>query len=124
MDGTNAARRGSYDPRFPEMEELRLERFLSRLALFAAPLGARVRIEVFLDGPRRPVPALRGLLIRFAPDTSADDAILGSARCLAAEGRGAVVVTADGRLAEEARAEGARVISFSELEDRLRSGKA
>lgn len=125
VDGTNAVRRGGYDKRFPEVEERRTEAWLGRLSALAAPLAGRISVEVFFDGPRRPTAPVRDpVSVRFPIDGDADAAILGSARGLLASGRGAVVVTGDGSLAEEARAEGARVMGFNELERRLREHKA
>lgn len=125
VDGSNAVRRGNYDPRFPEMEELHTARFLRALSDLAEGFGGQILIEVFFDGPRRPMERVSPPVhIRFPFGTDADEAILGSARRLLSSGRGAVVVTADGALAAEARAEGARVIGFGELKERLRSGRA
>jgi len=67
--------------------------------------------------------AYPSLRIRFPMEGTADDMILGSVRLLVSVNRGAVVVTGDGGLAEEAQAEGARVIGFTEFEDRLRNGR-
>jgi hypothetical protein len=125
VDGTNAARRGHYDPRFPEMEERSTEVYLCRLGALAAGLRDRVRIEVFFDGPRRPMPPVEPPVhIRFPTYGDADDAILGSARHTLAAGRGVVVVTGDGALARQLEEEGARVMGFSELERRLKDGQA
>lgn len=125
MDGTNAARRGSWDPRFPETEARRSEELLARLCSWADGLAGRVSVEVFFDGPRRPVgPARPPVFLRFSCERSADELILGSLRALRAGGQGAVVATDDGGLRGEALEEGARVIGFSELERRLACGRA
>jgi hypothetical protein len=125
VDGSNAVRRGNYDSRFPEVEEAEIERWLGRLVDLAAPLAGGIRIEVFFDGPRRSMPpAADPVFVRFPIDGYADDAILGTARQLLNMGRGAVVVTQDGGLAGQLEEEGARVIGFSQLEDRLRRGQA
>ncbi len=125
VDGSNAVRRGSYDPRFPEVEERRTEEFLGRINDLAADCGGRFRIEIFFDGPSRPLAAVDAPVhIRFPIDGYADAAILGTARSLLARGKGAVVVTGDGQLASQLQAEGARVISSSELEARLREDRA
>ncbi|HVE12657.1 MAG TPA: hypothetical protein VNI01_04630 [Elusimicrobiota bacterium] len=125
VDGSNMVRRGAYDPRFPEVEEARTDGILSRLGGLARQLGSSVRIEIFFDGPRRPTyPVEPPLFIRFPPGGNADDAILGAARAVLAKGRGVIAVTADGGLARDLESEGARVISFSEFEERLRSGRA
>ena len=123
VDGSNAVRGKSYDPRFPEMEQARTEAWLLRLDSLAAG-QRRVEVEVFFDGPRRGVGvAISALSVRFPVDGDADEAILGSARHVLAMGKGVTVVTGDGELAEEARSEGARVIGFSELENRLRRSR-
>ena len=125
VDGSNAVRGANYDPRFPEVEERRTEDFLSRLDELASACSGDIRIEVFFDGPARPLPAVEPpLFVRFPIDGYADAAILGTARSLLAKGGGAVVVTKDGRLAQELRAEGVRVIKSSELEARLREDRA
>ena len=124
VDGSNAVRRDGYDPRFPAMEEEKTRAWLSLLDALAAPLPG-IRVEVFFDGPRR---ALGGsfpaLSVRFPMQGGADEMILGSVRLLASSGRGAVVVTEDGGLAEDVRREGARVLGFGEFEGRLRRRKA
>ncbi len=120
VDGSNAVRGKNYDPRFPEMEQARTEAWLLRLDSLAS--GRRgVEVEVFFDGPRRGVgTAISALSVRFPVDGDADEAILGSARHVLAMGKGVTVVTGDGELAEQARSEGARVIGFAQLEERLR----
>lgn len=123
VDGSNAVRRGGFDPRFPEVESARVADFLGRIGALAAALPA-VSIEVFFDGPRRATAPCAGLSVRFPVDGDADLAIVGSVRRLAASGRGAVVVTEDRGLAEEAAEEGARVIGFAEFSRRLRERKA
>ncbi|MFH2204796.1 MAG: hypothetical protein ABIJ96_16905 [Elusimicrobiota bacterium] len=125
VDGSNAVRRGSYDPRFPEIEEQRTLEFLCRLNDLAAACGGLFRIEVFFDGPTRPLIAVDPPVhIRFPIDGYADAAILGTARSLLAQGKGAVAVTGDGQLAAQLREEGAHVIRASELEARLREDRA
>ncbi|HBL18380.1 MAG: hypothetical protein A2X36_14580 [Elusimicrobia bacterium GWA2_69_24] len=125
VDGTNAARRGGFDPRFPQVEQGRTQDLLEKWSRLAEPLNGRIRIEVFFDGPRREVGSFSPpVFVRFPTDQSADDAILGSARRLLNEGKGAVVVTADGALAREAEDEGARVLSVSAFEQRLRDDRA
>lgn len=125
MDGSNAVRRGGYDPRFPEMEARRTEEFLYRIDELAAGCSGKLRIEIFFDGPARPhLPVRPPVYVRFPMDGYADDAILGTARRLLHGGKGAVAVTGDGRLAETLRAEGARVMSPSEFEARLREDRA
>lgn len=122
MDGSNAVRRGGFDPRFPAVEDARVDVWLSRIDRLAST--RKVSIEVYFDGPRRPVGGPYGSLrVRFPMEGSADDMILGSVRLLASSNKGAIVVTGDGGLAEDAQAEGARVIGFTEFEDRLRNGK-
>lgn len=123
VDGSNAVRGKGYDPRFPEMEQARTEAWLLRLDALA--LGKqRVDVEVFFDGPRRSLGVRTcALSVRFPMDGDADTAILGSARHVLATGKGVTVVTGDGELAEEARSEGARVIGFAELEERLRRNR-
>lgn len=126
VDGTNAVRRGSYDPRFPEMEEARTEAFLHRVIEAGRGAAGRVEIEVFFDGPRRRVdPAARlPVRVRWTLDGDADAAILGSARRLLNAGRGVVVVTEDGALAADVRAEGGRTMRLREFMDRLHGGTA
>ena len=125
VDGSNMVRRRDYDPRFPEMEERREKAALFRLSALAAASGGRLRIEIFFDGPRRPLEGAEApVFVRFPAYGDADDAILGAARGLLASGRGVVVVTADGALAAAVREEGGRVMGFSELERRLRDGRA
>ncbi len=125
IDGSNAVRRGHYDPRFPEIEEERTRRFLSRISALAGELGERVRIEIFFDGPRRPMAEVeRPVFLRFPVDGHADSAILGSARSILHSRRGVVVVTGDRGLASEAGRDGARVMGFSEFESRLRRHRA
>jgi len=124
VDGSNAVRRDGYDPRFPAVEDEKTARWLSLLDALAAPLSG-IRVEVFFDGPRRPLGGgFPALSVRFPMEGGADEMILGCVRLLASSGRGAVVVTEDGGLGEEARREGARVLRFSEFEGRLRRGKA
>jgi len=125
VDGSNAVRGPHYDPRFPAVEERRERQTLRRLSELAAPLADRVRIEVFFDGPRRPMPeAWAPVHIRFPMYGSADDAILGAARGILASGKGVVVVTNDGGLAADVLEEGGRVMRFSELQRRLADGRA
>lgn len=125
VDGSNAVRRGRYDPRFPKVEEAETEHFLSRLSRAAEFYQGRIHIEVFFDGPMRALPPVEPpVSLRFAIDGDADAAILGSVRSLRASGRGAVVVTEDGDLAAEAGGEGAKVIGVPELLARLRERRA
>ena len=120
IDGTNVVRQGHYAKRFPEVEERKTIDLLCRLNDLALPYTGRVRIDIFFDGPARPmVDVDPPVYIRFPIDGYADAAILGTARSLFAKGKGAVVVTGDGRLAEQLREEGARILRFSELEARL-----
>ncbi|MBI5625267.1 MAG: hypothetical protein HY924_15930 [Elusimicrobia bacterium] len=125
VDGSNAVRRQDYDPRFPAVEEDRTLRWLDRLDRLAEAAGGSFSVEVFFDGPARsvggPYAAIR---VRFAPGVQADDMILGVVRLQGFSGKGAVVVTEDGGLADDARAEGAKVLRFSEFESRLRAKKA
>jgi len=123
VDVTNAVRRGDYDHRFPEMEEARCRGFVERLATLAG--GAGFMLELVFDGPRRPVGPVGGAVrLRFSGERQADDLILGTVRALRAQGRGAVVATEDGALRREVEEEGARVIGFGELVDRLQRGHA
>ncbi|MBI4676757.1 MAG: NYN domain-containing protein [Elusimicrobia bacterium] len=125
VDGSNAVRRHDYDPRFPAVEERRTLTWLSRLDRLSGGALGKFQVEVFFDGRARDVGGpYAGLRIRFSAEARADDMILGVVRLLGFSGRGAVVVTEDGALADEARSEGARVLRFSEFEDRLRSRKA
>ncbi len=125
VDGTNAVRRGRYDPRFPEVEEAETEHFLSRLNRAAELYEGRIQIEVFFYGPMRALPPVEPpISLRFTIDGDADAAILGSVRSLRDSGRGAVVVTEDGGLAAEAGDEGAKVIRISDLLARLRERRA
>ncbi len=126
VDGTNAVRRGGYDERFPAVEEARTEQLLVRVQDLAERSGARIEVELFFDGPRRTLPATTSspVRVRWTLDGDADAAILGSARRLLNAGRGAVVVTEDGGLAAEVKAEGGRAMRFSEFFDRLRGGTA
>lgn len=126
VDGTNAVRRGAYDPRFPAVEEARTEGFLLKVEALAADSAGRLEIEVFFDGPRRAMPVQPGVpvRVRFPVDGDADAAILGSARRLLNAGRGVVVVTEDGGLADDVRAEGGRTMRFAEFMTRLGGGKA
>jgi hypothetical protein len=125
VDGSNAVRRHDYDPRFPAVEETRTLAWLDRLDGLVSRAGGRFMVSVFFDGPGRPVggpyPNLR---VRFSVGVRADDMIMGVVRLQGFSGKGAVVVTEDGGLADDARSEGARVLRFSEFEDRLRSRKA
>ncbi|MFA6030201.1 MAG: hypothetical protein WC969_10130 [Elusimicrobiota bacterium] len=124
VDGSNAVRRGGYDPRFPEMEDARTEEWVSRIDRLAGASAGRIRVEVFFDGPRRPLGVrVDAVQVRFPMSGSADDMILGSVRVLAREGRGAVVVTEDGGLADDVRREGARTLGFADFEARLRTGR-
>ena len=120
VDGTNVVRRANYDPRFPEMEELRTQDLIRRLNSMAVG----IYIELFLDGPRRPVGPAGPVRIRFAMEGGADEAILGTVRSIRNNGKGVVVVTGDGPLAQAAQDEGARVMGFSEFQRRLQDGKA
>lgn len=126
VDGTNAVRRGGYDPRFPAVEESRTEDLLHKVQDLVDRSGARVAVELFFDGPRRALPAATHspVRVRWTLDGDADAAILGSARSLLNAGRGAVVVTEDGGLASDIKAEGGRAMRFSEFFDRLRGGTA
>lgn len=124
VDGTNLVRRRGYDERFPEVEEANAETFLLRLSALASAYAGSIRVEIFFDGPRRPMARVgEPVSIRFPVDGCADEAIIGSVRALRAGGRGAVVVTADGGLAEAAREEGAKVVSLGEFESRLRENR-
>ncbi|MFA5140973.1 MAG: NYN domain-containing protein [Elusimicrobiota bacterium] len=120
VDGTNVVRRSHYDPRFPEMEEFRTQGLLGRLNA----LAVGVCIELFLDGPRRAVGPAGPVRVRFALEGEADEAILGTVRSIRNKGKGVVVVTGDGPLAQAAREEGARIMGFGEFQRRLESGKA
>lgn len=126
VDGTNAVRRGGFDPRFPAVEEARTEAFLHKVSDLAAGALGRLEVEVFLDGPRRTLPANPSapVRVRFTLDGDADAAILGSARRLLNAGRGVVVVTEDGGLAAEVEAEGGRTMRFGEFIRRLGGGTA
>ena len=126
VDGTNAVRRGAFDPRFPAVEESRTEAFLLKVEALAAEAADRLRIEIFFDGPRRSMPVRPGMPVRlrFAADGDADAAILGSARRLLNDGRGVVVVTEDSGLAADVRAEGGRTMRPAEFITRLGEGKA
>lgn len=123
VDGTNAVRRGGWDPRFPAVEEARTEQFLAKVQELAGRAAGRIEVEVFFDGPRRALPAA-AVRVRWTLDGDADAAILGAARGLLNAGRGAVVVTEDGGLAAEIKAEGGRAMRFGEFFDRLRGGTA
>jgi hypothetical protein len=121
VDGSNAVRRGGYDPRFPAVEEARVQDWLTRIDRLASS-SANISIEVYFDGPRRSVGgSYPSLTVRFPIDGTADDMIIGSVRMLASSNHGAIVVTGDGGLAREAEGEGAKVLGFSEFEDRLRN---
>ena len=124
VDGTNAVRRGGWDPRFPAVEERNTEELLMKVSALAA--GLSIEVELFFDGPRRTLPARASspVRVRWTLDGDADAAILGSARRLLNAGRGAVVVTEDGGLAAEVREEGGRSMRFSEFFTRLRGGTA
>jgi hypothetical protein len=125
VDGSNAVRRGDYDPRFPEMDEARHEQFLDRVTRAAGPLIGGIEIEIFFDGPRRETfPVDTPVRVRFAIDGNADDAILGAVRHRIRGGKGVVVVTEDGRLADEVKAEGAKVLRISAFLNRLRDRRA
>jgi len=125
VDGSNVVRRGNYDPRFPEMEEVRTEDFLFRIDEMASACSGEIRIEIFFDGPvRAHLPVDSPVHVRFPIDGYADDAIIGTARQLINRGKGAVIVTGDGRLAKSLQAEGARIMSPSEFETRLREDRA
>ncbi|MFH1725047.1 MAG: NYN domain-containing protein [Elusimicrobiota bacterium] len=125
IDGTNVVRGGAYDPRFPDVEEARTAKLLGRLSALAAPYLESIRVEVFFDGPRRPVVSVDPPVhVRFPIDGHADTAILGTARRVLSSGRGVVVVTGDGALADEVLEEGGRVMGLGELERRLRERKA
>jgi hypothetical protein len=124
VDGSNAVRRGGFDPRFPAVEAERERAWLSRLEAWAQGAEGRALVEVFFDGPRRQASSTcRALRLRFGLGEGADEMILGSARLLASRGRRAVVVTQDGGLAESAGREGARVMGFAEFEERFRTGR-
>jgi hypothetical protein len=124
IDGTNAVRRHDYDPRYPAVEEARTEDYLERLDGLVSRAGGCISVEVFFDGPMRPVGGpYASLRVRFSPGVTADDMILGAVRLMGFSGKGAVVVTEDGGLAEDASSEGARVLRFSEFEARLRAKK-
>lgn len=124
VDGSNAVRRGGYDPRFPEMEDARTDEWVGRIDRLAGAVAGRVRVEIFFDGPRRPLGIRTAAVsVRFPMSGSADDMILGSVRVLAREGRGAVVVTEDGGLVDDVRREGARAMGFADFESRLRTGR-
>lgn len=124
VDGTNAVRRGAYDPRFPEVEESRTRDFVDRLDSLARPHAGRVQIEVFFDGPRRSLSAATGsIYLRFTGHETADDMILGTARSILSEGRGVIVATEDSQLRQAVAEEGGKVIGFGELHRRLESGR-
>jgi hypothetical protein len=126
VDGTNAVRRGGYDPRFPAVEEARTEQLLVKVQDLSERSSGGFEVELFFDGPRRALPASTHapVRVRWTLDGDADAAILGSARRLLNAGRGAVVVTEDGGLAADVRAEGGRTMRFSEFFQRLRGGTA
>ncbi|PCI40023.1 MAG: hypothetical protein COB53_02260 [Elusimicrobia bacterium] len=125
VDGSNAVRRGDYDPRFPEMDEARHEEFLDRVTRAAEPLDGGILIQIFFDGPRRETfPVDTPVQVRFAFDGDADAGILDAVRYRMQSGKGVVVVTQDRDLADQVKEEGAKVIRFSEFETRLRERRA
>ena len=125
VDGSNAVRRGNYDPRFPEMDEARHEEFLDRITRAAEPLDGGITIEIFFDGPRRETfPVDSPVRVRFSIDGNADDAIIDAVRYRIRSGKGVVVVTGDNGLAQAVREEGATVIRASAFESRLRQRRA
>lgn len=115
VDGTNLSRGYDYDPRFPEMEARRAEELVERVARLAERLGARGEVEIYFDGPPRPVGEPGQAVVRFSYEQQADDLIQGKVRLLRSRGLGVVVATEDGALGRDIAAEGGRVIGRSEL---------
>ncbi|MBI4345344.1 MAG: hypothetical protein HY553_00705 [Elusimicrobia bacterium] len=115
VDGTNLSRGDDYDPRFPRMEELRAGELVDDVARLAERLGPRAEVELYFDGPSRPLGSPGRAFLRFSYERSADELIEGKVRLLRSRGLGVVVATEDGALGRELEAEGARVIGRSEL---------
>ena len=115
VDGTNLARGADYDPRFPAMEQTRTEELVERVAGLAERLGDRADVEIYFDGPARPVGDQGRALVRFSHESSADEMIEGKVRLIRSRGRGVIVATEDGGLRRQVEAEGARVIGRGEL---------
>lgn len=115
VDGTNLSRGLDYDPRFPAMEEARTKDLVARVARLAERLGGRAEIEIFFDGPARPVGEAGRAAVRFSHEVEADVLIEGKVRLVRSRGLGVVVATEDGGLGRDVEAEGGRVIGRSEL---------
>lgn len=115
VDGTNLSRGADYDPRFPSMEETRSAELIDRVARLAERLGGRGEVEIYFDGPSRPVGEAAPAFVRFSHERPADELIEGKVRLLRSRGLGVVVATEDGALGRELEAEGARVIGRAEL---------
>lgn len=110
IDGTNLSRGRDYDPRFPAMEERRAQELVDRVARLAERLGALGEVELFFDGPARPVGDARPARLRFSNEREADELIQGKVRLLRSQNSGVTVATEDGGLARDCEAEGAKVI--------------
>ena len=112
VDGTNVVRGlfGYGGEPFRAQEDEDGRRLVLALAQLCEGLPTRLEIELFFDGPERPLPGDRrppNLRIRFARELEADDLILDRVRAKA-YGHGSVtVVTADGELGKRAAEEGA-----------------
>lgn len=115
VDGTNLSRGADYDARFPAMEERRAEELVDRVRRLADRLGPEGEVEIYFDGPPRPVGDPGRAAVRFSYERQADELIEGKVRLLRSRGLGVVVATEDSALGGEVAAEGGRVIGRSEL---------
>jgi hypothetical protein len=113
VDGTNLVRT-AYDYRGPGarvQEDADSERLAVIFARLCEEAGGAVEVELFFDGPFRPMPTGRSESFRlsFTREVPADDLILDRIRARKWNGGGsATVVTADVALGEAAEAEGGK----------------
>lgn len=115
VDGTNLSRGADYDPRFPEMEERRSQELVDRVSRLAERLGTRAEVEIYFDGPARPVGDAGQAGVHFSYERQADELIQGKVRLLRSRGLGVIVATEDGGLGRDIESEGGRVIGRAEL---------
>ena len=112
VDGTNLVRTayGYGGPAHQAQENADSERLVEIFARLCEDAGSAVEVELFFDGPFRPMPGgPANFSLSFTRETPADDLILDRVRARKwNQGGSTTVVTADVELGETAEAEGGK----------------
>ncbi len=112
VDGTNLVRTayGYGGPAHQAQENADSERLVEIFARLCEEAGSAVEVELFFDGPFRPMPGgPANFRLSFTRETPADDLILDRVRARKwNQGGSTTVVTADVELGETAEAEGGK----------------